>query len=94
MGDWVVSTTFAVDPGEATMDEWETALEQRGFDSTIIRVPRVHQSIVRLYVPGGDMIQATVIGHDLAAEVVGLAPVGVETCTEAELERRREARSK
>ena len=88
MSDWVVHTTFDVDPDEATMDAWGTALGQRGIDGSFARIPNLHQAVATVYLPIADMIKATCEGYDIATEVVGQAPVGIETITEAEHERR------
>lgn len=88
MSDWVVSATFDLDPDMATMDAWEAAIEQRGYDVSIGRAPQLHQAVVRVFVPTDDMMKAAMLGHDLAVEVVGEPAVGVEAITEDELERR------
>lgn len=88
MTEWVVRTTYELDPDEATMDAWEDGIEQRGFDVTVGRMPRLHQAAVSVYVPEQDLMKATTVGYDVAAEVVGLVPIGIETITESENERR------
>nr|WP_264025532.1 hypothetical protein [Mycolicibacterium pyrenivorans] len=88
MTDWVVRTTFDVDPDEATMDAWETALDERGVDGSLSRIPKLHQATMTVYLPISDMIKATCEGCDLAAEIIGRPPIGVETITEDEQQRR------
>lgn len=88
MTDWVIQTTFDVDPDEATMHAWQTALDERGVDGSLARIPQLRQAVVTVYLPIADMIKATCEGYDLAAEIVGRAPVGVETITEEEQQRR------
>ncbi len=34
MANWGVCTTFDVDPDEATMDAWQSVLDERGVDGT------------------------------------------------------------
>lgn len=88
MNEWVVRTTYDLDPNETAMDAWEDAIEQRGYDVTIGSIPRLRQVAVSVYVPEQDLMKATTIGHDIAVEAVGMAPIGVETITESEHERR------
>ncbi len=88
MTDWVINVTFDVDPDEATMDAWQTVLDESGFDGSLSRSSKLHQAIVTAYLPVADMIRATCMGYDLAVEIVGHAPVGVETITEDEQQRR------
>jgi hypothetical protein len=88
MSDWVVSVTFDVDPGMAVMDAWESAIEARGFEGLVARVPAAGQSTMTVHVSTEGVLEATRIGHDVASSIVGAAAVGVETITEGELERR------
>lgn len=88
MSDWVVRTTVDVDPDEATIGAWETALDERGIDGSLSRVPQLHQAILTVYLPICDLMKATCEGYDLTAEITGCTPVGVETITEDEQQRR------
>ncbi len=88
MTDWVIQTTFDVDPDEATMDAWRAALDERGVDGSLSRIPALNQAVMTVYQPIADMIEATCMGYDLAADIVGRTPVGVETITEDEQQRR------
>jgi hypothetical protein len=85
---WVVRTTFDLAPDESTLDRWEAELEQRGVDGTCTRIPDLHQAVVSVYLPITDIIKATCEGHDIAVGIVGEMPVGIETITEDEQERR------
>lgn len=88
MTDWVIQTTFNIDPDEATMDAWQAVLDESGVDGSLARTPALHQAVVTVYQPVADMITATCMGYDLATEIVGRVPVGVETITEDEQQRR------
>ncbi len=70
------------------MDAWETALDERGVDGSLSRIPKLHQATMTVYLPISDMIKATCEGCDLAAEIIGRPPIGVETITEDEQQRR------
>ncbi|UXA20893.1 hypothetical protein KXD98_18420 [Mycobacterium sp. SMC-4] len=70
------------------MDGWETALDERGVDGSLSRIPKLHQVTMTIYLPISDMIKATCEGYDLAAEIIGRPPIGVETITEDEQQRR------
>lgn len=70
------------------MDAWESALNERGIDGSLAGIPQLHQTVVTVYLPTADILKATAEGCDLAAEIIGRTPVGVETITEEEQQRR------
>ncbi|BBX73674.1 hypothetical protein H7H78_10245 [Mycobacterium shinjukuense] len=77
--DWVITLRFDADPAMATMDEWETQLED--FDATVSRVPgrgidvtvyaQGHLSMFdALHKMDGEIMQVVHAGTPIALEIV------------------------
>jgi hypothetical protein len=88
MSDWVVNLTLDDDTAGTpeALREWTARLKD--FDASAARVPQRGQVTLHLYLTAGDPLKATNVAYDAVVERLARTPVGIETITEAEYDRR------